>query len=634
MKRTITSGALSAATLIGLTSTAALATVSGNYINSTNFNFNVTYMPDFDQVRAPGPGVFSLPNDGKMYCVPTSALNLCAYIANHGSPFINPGPGNWQSQSRYNDATTNIAVMGILMSTDPFDGTGGTGGLNGLTNYINNPFFFDVDRYYASGFYAPTTSKIGQVWLNGGVASFCYGRYSHSGNVLTTRHGGHCVTATKVAKSGVNSVMRYRDPSTGGDSQQTQSQFVHTNLNALDQLFIRDGYPRVMSELLFDSDDGRLRIIDSVYAIYPVIALTDSPAGMSFIRPLPLQGYLPPPQQISINPAALQDFASAPDNTAVLALTKAIAGGPAAALHMLDPVSEEDTILPLALLDPKTIKANRHGEFYIIDGRTLICVNVSQTPLTPISTVFPGPGYESLSIDCGDDCVLAIKEGAPAQLLKYPRNLAGTPQVIMLPEDVQLFGKIWFDCCPDDKSIWVCSEKDNKVYHLEINPANGQYELTDVIMQHDIVNPRCINLRLCNQLIFACDEGVKEFHEGRDGTWSEATDGPFAGERGRGLSIGQCFHVSRPDTNFDPEVHSTDWDFDILPEEILEGDGESTDCVGDMDQDGDVDLDDLQEFLFEFGEEGFWRDGDFDQDGTVDLDDLQLMLFYFGTICE
>ena len=35
---------------------------------------------------------------GAMFCVPTSAINWMAYIANHGYPDVSPGPGNWQGR--------------------------------------------------------------------------------------------------------------------------------------------------------------------------------------------------------------------------------------------------------------------------------------------------------------------------------------------------------------------------------------------------------------------------------------------------------------------------------------------------------------------------------------------------------
>ena len=59
--------------------------------------YAITNMPDIDQRRTTiEPLTLGLPKDGAMYCVPTAAMNLTAYIANHGFPGVGPGPGNWQ----------------------------------------------------------------------------------------------------------------------------------------------------------------------------------------------------------------------------------------------------------------------------------------------------------------------------------------------------------------------------------------------------------------------------------------------------------------------------------------------------------------------------------------------------------
>ena len=51
-------------------------------------------IPDLDQRRNPDPPFTpGLPNGGLMYCVPTSALDFMAYLANQGFPTVAPGPG-------------------------------------------------------------------------------------------------------------------------------------------------------------------------------------------------------------------------------------------------------------------------------------------------------------------------------------------------------------------------------------------------------------------------------------------------------------------------------------------------------------------------------------------------------------
>ncbi len=629
--RSISAATLTAAMLVALATPAAHATVNGSYSSPTQFSFTVTHMPDFDQVREAGIGALGLPNDGKMYCVPTSALNLAAYIAKHGYPFlIPPGIANWQSPplALYNLNTQHLALMGALMNTSPTGGTGGTSGWAGFQAFLGNPFIFDVDRYYASGNYSPTTSTIGQVLLNGGVATFCYGRYDHTGQVLTARNSGHCVTVSKCSRSGDNSTIRYRNPSSGGSSTFDQSQWNHTSFDVVDKFFIRNGNIRVMSEMQVSADDDILRIIDSVYAVFPIAGLTDSPPGFTFHKPFPLNSYNPPPDPFSFDPTTIQDLAQSPDNAEAYILTKAAVGGGPGKLHKIDQLSGRDTIMSFDFPDPKAMRFNRHQELYIIDGRSIICVDVKSETPTMTTAILPGDQYNAVACDPNTDEVLVMKPGPGAEVLVFPRSLTGTPVSMPLPATIPLSGKSWFDCCPDDNSLWICSEGDNTVYQAVIDPTSGRYIPGTTIADPSIVNPRCIQLRRCDQLIFAVDGAVKEFRNDpvRVG-WTEALDGAF-----RDTVPGNCFDVSRSNTNHDPAIHEPDWDRDTDPA-LLVHPAEIPDCIGDMDQDDDVDLDDLQELLFEFGQLGYWRDGDFDQSGGVGLGDLQFLLFNFGTNC-
>ncbi|UCD74929.1 MAG: hypothetical protein JSV91_14220, partial [Phycisphaerales bacterium] len=87
----------------------ALAGVEVNWVNEELYQFEITHVPDFDQVRS------ALPNEGRAYCVPTSAVNWAAYFANHGLPDLPPGPGYWEAPFMYDKATDAIWGMGLAM---------------------------------------------------------------------------------------------------------------------------------------------------------------------------------------------------------------------------------------------------------------------------------------------------------------------------------------------------------------------------------------------------------------------------------------------------------------------------------------------------------------------------------------
>ena len=66
--------------------------ITSYWHSATNFGYEISNMPDLDQRRTPASGIIGLPGGGNMYCVPTSAMNMVLYAANHGFPEINPGP--------------------------------------------------------------------------------------------------------------------------------------------------------------------------------------------------------------------------------------------------------------------------------------------------------------------------------------------------------------------------------------------------------------------------------------------------------------------------------------------------------------------------------------------------------------
>ena len=59
---------------------------TATYTDDSLFHYAIAHMPDLDQKRD------GLPGDGSCYCVPTSAMNMIMYVANHGSPEVEPGP--------------------------------------------------------------------------------------------------------------------------------------------------------------------------------------------------------------------------------------------------------------------------------------------------------------------------------------------------------------------------------------------------------------------------------------------------------------------------------------------------------------------------------------------------------------
>ena len=246
------------------------------WIDGNNFNVKLSQLPDLDQFRTSGGGSFGLPGNGGAHCVPTSAINLMAYIANHGFPQVGPGPGNWQLQSKYTEAGFAILQMGQFMDTDPVDGTGGADGLDGLKSWLNGHPEFTATTYSAANNYAPQLNEMAQVLINGGLVNLCYGRYDEIGTFagsipVIQRDGGHCVTLSRATASGEQFVCWVRDPASGGDGS-TQSDFENRSLN-LSQQFVSTTNSIVGFKNMFAVDynpfSSKNAYIDRYYAVRP-----------------------------------------------------------------------------------------------------------------------------------------------------------------------------------------------------------------------------------------------------------------------------------------------------------------------------------------------------------------------------
>lgn len=264
-----------AAGAFALASVAALGPAARPAAAADQYEFAYVFgVPDIDQKRDLGNGL--LPNQGKMYCVPTAAANSLFFLANNGLPGIS-GPS--ANVNDFDYVTGQVFTLGLLMGTDPFGGTSGNGLSNGVKLYM------DVNGYPGGVF--PMYIAVGGdecdfddmlAWLElSGVVNFCYGRYKPievpGGPDLLARNGGHCVSmvggvrrSAELAGGVLQPVewkMVYHDPARvdpdgPADDLTTQSAtFSHT----------ANVKPKFGFWQLGSADDGIFRLIDS-YQVY------------------------------------------------------------------------------------------------------------------------------------------------------------------------------------------------------------------------------------------------------------------------------------------------------------------------------------------------------------------------------
>lgn len=254
------------------------------YSGPGNFNYTVEFMTDIDQKRS------GLPNNGSKHCAPASVMNLFAYAANFGFPELLPGPGVWSGAARHVEMTLRVFQLGTLMGTTGESGTGGSGVMDGATAWLADssmeamPF---MSFAKAADFYWPVTDDGALLASGGAVVSYCFGRYDAVPGpdgipLLTKRAQGHCVTLQHT--SGNNGtflgprVLRHRNPGSPDDGVlNSNTLYTTVDLTTAANIEIAEGSSTyaVTSMVNPPPGDGRYRVIDGFYALYP-------PGGMSY----------------------------------------------------------------------------------------------------------------------------------------------------------------------------------------------------------------------------------------------------------------------------------------------------------------------------------------------------------------
>ena len=228
----------------------------GYWNDEEHFLYAITELPDFDQRRDPNGdlGLVGLPNGGRMYCAPTSATDIVAWIANHGHSGLDPGPERWQdytlrnwgpeAMERYQTITWTIGEMGDAdhMATVPDGGTGVEALHRGISNYLrdNEPSIgaayavqttgVDGGSWNDPGITIPDTATAAFQGLFGAVMTMRWGHYDTAASSdgsphdLIGRSGGHIVAVQRIERVGPDTFITVSNPY-AVDETFTQSDF-------------------------------------------------------------------------------------------------------------------------------------------------------------------------------------------------------------------------------------------------------------------------------------------------------------------------------------------------------------------------------------------------------------------------
>ncbi|MFD7613065.1 hypothetical protein [Streptomyces sp. NPDC059828] len=198
--RTLLVCGMLAASPLALAPTAVAATggcTTTTVVDSgTAWSYRACRLPDIDQRRA------GLPNDGRMYCLPTSTLNAMFWLDQHGYPNLLTGDYDPTSSAavHYDEVTAKLRRMGALAETDPATGTGRSDAVDAVNDLIEEKGYEDVLEadWESLDDEDAVSRRIVELTRNGRdllIASV--GRYDRDGD----RVSGHAVTVVGASGS-------------------------------------------------------------------------------------------------------------------------------------------------------------------------------------------------------------------------------------------------------------------------------------------------------------------------------------------------------------------------------------------------------------------------------------------------
>ncbi len=595
------------------------------YINGNNYNYRVKYMPDFDQRR------FGLGNEGNNHCVPASSLNVLAYVANHGYPFIAPGPGNWQSPTLYSTATAQINLLGFTMGTDPNNGTNMQNARQVLANRLG--LLFTVSSKLLNDNKAVHLHDLAKEGSTGSIVIFAYGRYNYSltGDILMLgqRDGGHAVTLSRLARSGPGSeiILWSRDPAQDENptNLHAQSPFAHRTYTVKEYPTISGGsFIGNRAALNHQPGASLIRIIDSMIAIRPLTGLWGSSGPQNFTlnlsQPIKLKGFnYKSRNEVASIPGTLIDFDTDIFGKSVYSIVNQVSGS--AHLLSTDTVTGQSTELVELGSGFTKIATSRFGEVCVVEPTKMVCLDPEAAVVEPISIAPPHPASAIAYCDKKDEFIVL---SSPAKkIMRFGSKLDRAPIVHDLPFDWPLQGPASIAVHPNG-TYFILVEGTNLILTANFDiagapPLFGAFNLGNLI-------PQDISFSDDGRMFLPDGDTLHVFQETAFAGWQPDLDSPFHGTPG-----GTSFRIGRSRTNYDPGVHEN-FAINIDPDELQFG-GVRLDCDADLNEDGDVDVFDLLVLLENWGAcpENAPCAEDLTRDDQVGVFDLLMLLDSWGS---
>lgn len=599
------------------------ADVTLQYTDQTHWAFEITHMPDHDQKR----GV--LPNDGNNYCVPTATMNTMCYFANHGLPSLLPGPGYWQSPALYGLADDAITAMGVLMSTDPDDGTNGNGERAGLNVWLAaQPVSFI--RMYSTTAFSPRLEHAAAFVFMGGYVNLSVGWYVEGTGGTMVRNGGHKVTLVAVERNGDDFLAAIRDPGSdeNPDNLWGQSRFSTETYAVQDVLRVPTnyGFPRLMSKM-FDYGNG---YIDGLTVFLPHFALTTPPdpemPGIDVLRTPMLDGaaVLAPAHFATAEAMPAIDLALHPDLLSCLYIADPPPGTlppPPRRIWRQELATGECTQIDVGFVNPEAIMVGRRRDLYVLDDGDVVRVNLDADPPEEISR-YPQPGIiAAMAYDDDLDELLLLSVEA-RHVARVPYHLDSLPRLITIPESVPLGGGASIAWNAPDNAAWVVTNASDSLWRLQ-EAAGVPIMIPMEIAHASLVAPTAVDVDDEGHVFVATGGHVLQFKQ-VTGEWMLDPEPMFAG-----ADVGAFFRMASSHDNLDPALHLGPDHYDVFPVQFA---APVYDCDADVNGDRLVTVLDLLSLLANWGptEHRGSIPEDIDQSARVDVLDLLLLLGAWG----